>query len=388
MELVLNGNLTKSMHDKLSICLVIDTIDSPTAGTEKQLLLLIKHLDRAGFTPHLCVLRNSTWLNEKFDLCPLHVVGIDSFKNPISFFKLLKFSRLLREKRIDIVQTHFRDSTIAGIIAARLAGINKVICSRRNQGFWMNGREVAIQKFLNRWVTHFIANSVSTKDWVVQSEGVEPERVKVIYNAIDLTPYERLSVVDRLAMRRELGIADKTAVVGIVANLRPVKGVDVFLRAATFVRKQIPDVRFLVIGEGNERSRLEALSRELRIDDVVIFLGRREDIERILTAFDVGVLSSHSESFSNSIVEYMATGLPVVCTDAGGCREAIDGYGHGKVVAVNDHAELGAAIVSFIYECSTYRCRYSREWVNKTYGITTFLQETTEIYRSVSTHKF
>lgn len=366
----------------INVAFVIDTIESPTAGTEKQLLLLLKFLDKSKFRPTLCVLRSSRWLEEEFDACPLYVVGIESFKSFKGLFGIVRLARFFRREGVHVVQTHFRDSSIAGILAARVAGIETIVATRRNQGYWLTPMDLKIQKFLNRWVTVFIANSASTRDWVVQTEGVLSERVNVIYNAIDLAPFEQLSAADRLAIRSELGIAAKTAVVGIVGNLRPVKGVDVFLRAAALVRRHVPDVRFLIVGEGDERARLEALSRELGINDAITFLGRREDVERLLTAFDIGVLSSHSESFSNAVVEYLAAGLHVVCTDVGGCREAIKGDGRGVIVAVNDHLALGKAVVKVLVSRSGARNTSSSEWVRRSCDLLQVVRKTSEIYET------
>ena len=117
----------------IKIAYVIDTIESPTAGTEKQLLLLIKHLNRSRFEPHLCVLRSSKWLREEFSECPVFEVGVNSFKRPRSYVGILKFAIFLKNERFNIVQPFFRDSSIVGIIAANLARVKTVVGTRRNQ---------------------------------------------------------------------------------------------------------------------------------------------------------------------------------------------------------------------------------------------------------------
>lgn len=379
--------LKRGIRAVVRIAFVIDTIESPTAGTEKQLLLLLKHLDRSRFQPILCVMRSSLWLEEEFDICPLHVADIDSFKKVGGLTGVVRLSRFFKREGVRVVQTHFRDASIAGILAARLAGVKSIVATRRNQGYWLTPTELNIQKFLNRWVTVFIANSISTKHWVTQTEGVAPERVEVIYNAIDLVPFGLWGDADRLAVRRDLGISEKTAVVGIVANLRPVKGLDVFLRAAAAVRQQISDIRFLVVGEGSERPRLEALSRELGIDNVVSFLGRREDVERLLTAFDIGVLSSHSESFSNAVVEYLAAGLPVVCTDVGGCREAVQRDWHGKIVVINDHPAMAEAIATVLASRNGAKRTDTIEWVRKLFDLQVVIKKYHRFYTGLVASK-
>lgn len=330
------------------IAFVIDTIESPTAGTEKQLLLLLKHLDRTKFIPYLCVLRSSTWLREEFQFCELYEAEIPSFKSPAAIGSLYRLSQFFREKNINIVQTHFRDGSIAGIIAARLAGVKVVIGTRRNQGYWYTPLEIQLQKLLNHGVTRFIANSESTRQWAAATEGIPAKKIHVIYNAVDLESFQNVAGCDRGAVQLELGIPLGVPVVGIVANLRPVKGIDVFLRAAALVRKQLPASHFALVGEGGERRMLESLAAELGISDAVHFAGRQTDIPRLVKAFDVAVLSSHSESFSNAVVEYLAAGLPVVCTDVGGCRECIQDGVNGFVVPVGDYQALARGILAIL----------------------------------------
>ncbi len=308
----------------IKIAFVIDTIESPTAGTEKQLLLLLKHLDRTKFKPYLCVLRSSQWLQDEFDLCELYDIGFASFGKPSSYFNMLKFSRWLRKEHVNIVQTHFVEGNKVGILAAKLAGVDTIISTRRNQGYWHNRFELLLLKQLNSWTTSFLANSESTRQWAEKVENIAPDRISVIHNALEIERYQKASVEQRLAFGKALDFPPDTINVGIVANLRPVKAIDVFIRAAEIVANRCPNTRFIVVGEGPERERLELLTAELGIAPLVRFLGKRLDVQEILGCLDIGVLSSNSESFSNSIVEYMAASMPVICTDVGGAREAVE----------------------------------------------------------------
>lgn len=332
----------------IKIAFVIDTIESPSAGTEKQLLLLIRHLDRNKFQPYLCVLRSSEWLEKEFDLCPLHIIQLASFKAVSGWMRIIEFSRFLRNEGFTIVQTHFRDSSIAGILAARLAGIENIVGTRRNQGYWYNSLELMVQRFLTRWVTVFVANSESTRQWAGKTEGIDPIRIDVIYNALEIESFYKGSGGQRLAFRENCGFPSDAVIVGIVANLRPVKAIDMFIRAAKIVLERCPQARFIVVGEGPERERLEQLGTELGIATRVCFLGKRLDIPEILSCMDIGILSSSSESFSNSIVEYMAAGLPVVCTDVGGAREAVEDGINGFVVQSGDYMAMADRIVAIL----------------------------------------
>lgn len=332
----------------IKIAFVIDTIESPTAGTEKQLLLLIKHLDRSRFQPYLCVLRVSDWLRQNFQECELIDIGVPSFAKPSSYFNILKFIGFLKKQKIDVVQTHFVEGNKVGVLAAKLAGVKAIVSTRRNQGYWHNKFEILILNTLNKWVTRFLANSENTRQWAVKTEGVDSNRIDVIHNALEIKRYCKGSEADRLAFRKNLSLPPDAVIIGIVANLRPVKAIDMFIRAAKIVSVRCPNARFIVVGEGPEKERLEQLGDELGIASLICFLGKRLDIPEILGCMDIGILSSSSESFSNSIVEYMAAVLPVVCTDVGGAREAVEDGINGFVVQSGDYTAMADRIISIL----------------------------------------
>jgi glycosyltransferase involved in cell wall biosynthesis len=219
----------------------------------------------------------------------------------------------------------------------------------------MTSRELVLQKLLNRIPDTFVANSEATRQWAHQTEGVALNRIRVIHNGF-AGGFAPVSDDRRKAARELRGLPQGVPVAGIVANLRPVKRIDVFLRAAASVAKEFPTARFLVVGEGNERGKLEALCAELGLTAQVMFLGRRSDVMDIMAAFDVGVLSSDSESFSNAVVEYMAAGLAVAATDVGGCREALGDSPAAALVAPGDFEALGKAIVRLLADKSALTC--------------------------------
>lgn len=365
----------------IKIAFVIDTIESPTAGTEKQLLMLIRHLDRSRFQPYLCVLRVSVWLEKEFNLCPLFVVGIDSFKTLTGLKGILRLSEWFKENGINIVQTHFRDSSIAGILAARFAGTKTVFGTRRNQGYWLTPVELKIQRLLDRWVTVYIVNSQSTKQWMANTEGVDFKRIEVINNGFDFAMFEAEPDTNRKQLRLSLCIPEDAPVIGIVANLRPVKDHATFLQAAYIVRAQIPAARFLIIGDGSEMPELQKLTDELNLADAVTFLGARLDVPRILAVCDIGVLSSRSESFSNAIVEYMAAGLPVITTDVGGAKEAVDDGINGFIVPIGDFEEMGKRIIELLKSDTIKQMgQESRKRSLERFALTSMVTRTESLY--------
>jgi len=334
--------------EMIRVCYVIDTINSPTAGTEIQLLRLIKHLNKDHFHPYLCILHSSPWLKESFQDCEVFDIGFGSFSDAYSYSAIVRFVNFLRQQKIAIVQTYFVDGNKVGVVAASLAGIPIVISCRRNQGFWHTRLERLVLKLLNHMVTMFVANSNSTRQWSIEHEGLAPEKITVIRNSIEPAAFQPPSLQRRQSARFKLGIPMDVSVVGIVANLRQVKGIEVFLKAASIVHKRLPSSRFLVVGSGPLRQSLEYQAKELELGKCVLFLGGCKNVPEILPAIDVGVLASFSESSSNALLEYLASGLPIVSTDVGDVKEMVENGRDGFIVPVGDYNSLADRIVHIL----------------------------------------
>ena len=364
----------------IRIAFIIDTIASPTAGTEKQLLSLLKELSREQIEPTLCCLYSSEWLEREFKACPLVNLEISSFKDMRLPAKILRFYSFLRSHSIDIVQTQFRDSNYAGIFASKLAGVRAIISTRRGVPYWRNGLELSLLRRFNAAVNVFVANSRASGDFFCTRERISPEKMKVIYNGIETADYPA-DEKTRAAARSQLGIDPQTKTIGVMANLRPVKGLDVFLRAAVLVKKQCNSVKFIIAGEGSEKEKLKTMAGELGIGSAVAFLGSREDVPRLLPALDIGVLSSHFESFSNAIVEYGAAALPVVCTDVGGAREVIVDGETGYLVPAGSAEALADGILRLLNNPSSREMgTLARRRVQRLFSMNTTALQYQELY--------
>jgi glycosyltransferase involved in cell wall biosynthesis len=337
---------------KIRIAFLIDKIDYQFGGTETQLVMLLRHLDRNRFEPLLCCLVDTPWLQANRGLCPMYVVGFRSFYSLAGYRNLLRFVRFLAGRRIDILQSHFRDSNIVATIAGRLAGVRCLVATRRNQGYWHNRVELAILRILNPLTNRFLVNAQSIRDYVQERERVPAGKIEVIYNGLVLDAFRADREQVRRAVRAELGVPAGVPVMIQVGNLRPVKGIDVLVRAVHTVLARYPQARLLIVGEGPERERLTEQIRSLGLDRSVTLLGGRTDVARLLLAGDIGVLASYTEGMSNAVIEYMAAGLAVVATRVGGNPELIEDGISGCLVPPGDSGALAAALERLLGEPS------------------------------------
>jgi glycosyltransferase involved in cell wall biosynthesis len=296
----------------------------------------------------LCFLRDSSWFRANRSLCPQFNVDIASFYRPVSLVRIMRFAKFLRDQRVDILQIFFRDSNIAGTIAAKIARVPVLLATRRNAGYWHNRFELRLLKLLNPAASRFVVNSQAVKTHVEEVERIPCEKIELIYNGVILDAFRTEDKSVREEVRSELGIPTRIPIIALVANLRPVKAIDVFLESVRKALTAHPEAHVLIVGEGTEREKLEGLSSSLGLSKSVHFLGSRTDVPRLLMASDIGVLSSHSEGLSNAVIEYMAAGLPVVCTDVGGNPELIKDDVNGYVVPVSDSESMAAAMIRLL----------------------------------------
>jgi glycosyltransferase involved in cell wall biosynthesis len=323
------------------VCFVIDEL--VPAGTESQLLALIRHLDRRRVWPYLCLLRGDNPLSQALepDDCPILRLGVGSLHHPRTLLRLWRFVRFLRRERIDVVQTYFADSSYFGIPAAWLAWVPHRLRTRNNVGHWLTPLHRRLGRLLNLFTTQTIANCEAARQALLTAEQPRPETVLVLENGVDL---QRFRDLPPLTARP----ATEGPRVGVVANLRPVKGLDVFVRAAALIRQRHPRAAFTVAGEGELREALEQQAAAEGLAEHLSLLGSVEDIPGFLAGLDVAVLSSHAEGMSNALLEYMAAGRAIVATRVGAAAELIDNGVHGFLVPPGDAQKLAEAIGSLL----------------------------------------
>jgi glycosyltransferase involved in cell wall biosynthesis len=305
-----------------------------TGGTETQLVALIRHLDRARVEPCLCLLRGEDDQSRALepDDCPVLRLGVRSFRRAASLPAFWRLVRFLRRERIDVFQAYFPDSTYFGVPAAWLAGVPRILRTRNNLGYWMTPWHRRLGRLCDVLCDGLVANCDACRDAVVADEGLSPGRVAVLENGVDLSRFP-----DSRAPAR-------TRRVGVTANLRAVKGLDVFVRAAAEVSAAHPGATFHVAGEGPLRPELERLAKEVGLGERLSLRGSVADVPDFLAGLEVAVLPSLTEGMSNALLEYMAAGRAIVATAVGGNVRLIEDGVSGLLAPPGDAGRLAAAV--------------------------------------------
>jgi glycosyltransferase involved in cell wall biosynthesis len=317
------------------VCFLIDEL--ATAGTETQLLALIRRLDRRRVAPHLCLLRGGSATSRALepDDCPVIRLGVGSLTSPATLLRAWRFARFLRRERIDVLQAYFPDSSYFGVPVAWLARVPHRVRTRNNVGHWLTPLHRRLGRLLNVLTTATVANCNAARRALLDAEGPDPASVVVLENGVDL---ERFLLLPPPAERRG------PRRVGAVANLRPVKGLDLLLDAAARLAPSHPDVVFRVAGEGEERSALEQGAARHGLGERFVLEGRVDDVPGFLAGLDIAVLCSRAEGMPNAVLEYMAAGRPIVATAVGATPELIEDGMHGLLAPPGDPAALARAI--------------------------------------------
>jgi glycosyltransferase involved in cell wall biosynthesis len=312
-------------------------------GLEKKLFDFVTRIDEKRFKVAICCLKQGGYFKEAFQS-----IGTPFYENLLRYkYDVLAYrrlSRILSDEKVDLIYSFAHPNTIFFSYVPMLTGsVRGWVVSLHATGSPSGGRLIGrFQKLFLSRVSRFIAVAHVHKRYLVEVEGLPEERIEVIHNGVDVVKFHPGS--PEPSLKRELGIREGERVVTSVASLRPVKRIDTLLHAASHILERYADVRFLLVGDGIDRAHLEQLAQELGIAGSVTFAGIRSDVDAILRASDIFVLSSATEAFPNAVLEAMASGLPVVSTDVGGVRELVADGESGMIVPPENPDALAQAI--------------------------------------------
>jgi glycosyltransferase involved in cell wall biosynthesis len=265
----------------------------------------------------------------------------------------LEFGRICRRLRPDIVHTHNPKPGVYGRIVARLTGVPHVV--NTVHGLYAQPTD----KWSKRAVVYGLerlAASFSDAELLQNAEDLPvlrrlriPDRkLHLLGNGIDLTRFDPERHRDaRQEVRSELGVGPDEVAVGSVGRLVREKGFVEVIRAADRVRRDLPHVRFLVIGpyEPDKQDAIPEADLRAAVDKgTIVYVGRRHDVERFYAAMDIFLLASHREGFPRAAMEAAAMGLPIVATDIRGCRQVVDRERTGLLVPERDAEAITAGI--------------------------------------------
>jgi L-malate glycosyltransferase len=319
-------------------------------GSERQGVTLTRMLHNEGtYDVSIATLNNDGVLRTELGQLgskDIPEFRLTSFYNANFVREVRRFASYLKENGIDLIHTHDFYTNVFGMAAGSLAGVESRVASKRETNGMRSRSQDLIEGLAFGRAHAVVVNAEAVRDHLAR-HSIPTAKIKVIYNGIDT---KRFSVTEEpRVLYNRLGLPGETKIVTLAANLRhDVKNVPMLLRAAKSVAASVADAHFVIAGEGELEGQLKQMAEQLGVSDRVTFIGSCSDMPSLLAASSVCVLTSNAEGFSNSILEYMAAGKPVVATRVGGAAEVIEEGINGFLVEPDDDTELAKHLIALL----------------------------------------
>lgn len=350
-------------------------------GLERVVIDICRNLDPAEFEPMVACIK---WKGPQAAL--LEEVGIPVVtlkKDDSSFTKystFLELRKIILTHKIDVVHTH-NTGPLLEAMAARLTSWSfpKIIHTDHTRGNWPDKKKYMIfERIASKFVYSMIAVSEEAREKLVQFEHIPANRIEIVDNGIPVDKFQVSSDVTS-DVKAELNIERFEYVIGLCVVLRKQKGIEHLLHALPAILKMYSNLVCVIGGNGPEKDALESLAVELGLMENVRFIGPRDDVERILSIFDLYVLPSEWEGLPLSLLEAMAARRCIVATAVGGVPKALEEGSSGVMVPPGDPAALAEAVVGLLkspeqramFAAEAYRCvkeKYSANVMALAYG--------------------
>jgi glycosyltransferase involved in cell wall biosynthesis len=374
----MNADKARWTPMKIKICWIIPTLEE--GGAEKQLCMLAKSIDRERFEPSVIVLTRSGPREAELSKAniPIYEISKRWKVDPLAFRRLVK---KLRELSPSIVHTWLFAANAYGRLAAKLAKVPVILGGERCVDPWKTEVHGWIDGWLAKRTTGIVCNSQGIVDFYSQ-RGIAASKFHVIRNGISSpskTYLSRQEVAERIK-------ADPNRLwIGSVGRLWQQKGHKEMIWAGEMIRVLTENSTLFLIGDGPERQRLEAYCDQVRAAQGVRFLGHRGDIAELLPHFDLYWNASHYEGQSNSILEAMLAGVPVIASDIPGNRDLIEHDRTGLLFPVGDYGTL-MKLTSYLINDIPRRQRLAqaaKEFVIENFSLQAMVQAHQQLYLSL-----
>lgn len=303
-------------------------------GIETMIVDMVRLLPTDQFSPEVAIFESGGNLERTLIErgIPVHYLNK---RDGVDAGLFLRLRKLLKERKIQVVHSHNFSAWLYSSVATRSVG-NIVHVHTEHSGVGVLPRRHMVERWLSRLTHHVVAVSKHVHQVMVREIGISRMRVKLIHNGVNTARFAP-NAVTRSVTREALALGDDDIAIGIIARLAPVKNHAHLLRAfASLLNTGHTRAKLLVIGDGPERQKLEALAAQLGIAASTRFLGERRDTEALLNALDIYALSSLSEGMNLTLLEAMSTGLPIVATAVGGNGEIVKDGSTGFLVSLID----------------------------------------------------
>lgn len=351
---------------------------SGPGGAEKMLINLVESLVLGDYKSIIGLMKDG-WLSRV-----LSDLGYEILILPHTRSIDFKFARnlisVIKRKKIDVLHAHEFAMNAYGSMASAITGVPIVTTVHGKNYFGERLRRRLAYRFVSRH-SKMVAVSNDIADYLMKTIGICAKNIVTIHNGVRLDGFRKDGSA-RNRIRETLGLSDDQPLLGTVGNLYPVKGHIYLIKATAIVKKTVPDVKTVIAGRGELLDRLKVEVSRIGLENNIEFLGFREDIPQLMQAMDIFILPSLSEGTPLSILEAMASQIPVVATDVGGLSEIVENGKTGFLVPSEDPESLAEKILLVLEnrELAGKMALEARKKVEKEYDLNIMVKKYVDLY--------
>ena len=378
---------------KINILYVITQLE--LGGAQGQLLSLIRHLDKERYNFFLFTAQEGLLIEEALSLGGLTCYRSRHLKRPINFAEdlqaMIEIVRFIKKNKIDIVHTHSSKAGILGRWAGALTKAKIVIHTVHGWSFndfqkpFLKKLYLELERLSAKFTDKIIVVSNHDRQKGLNHKIGSEEKYSLLRYGIDRAQFGRRDP----SIRKELGIGDGEMVIGTVACFKPQKALEDFVQFAFLASRVLPQAKFLMVGDGVLRKKIEKLIAKFNLTSRFILTGWRRDIPRVLSAIDVFVLTSLWEGLPIAVLEAMVSQVPVVATHTGGISEIIVEGETGFLVPCHDVPSMLKKACVFLRDASLKEriTRAARQIVNEKFDTETMVKSHEDLYQKLAKTK-
>ena len=360
-------------------------------GTQQMLLEFLRHASPSKYIFYLCVLLEYDLLNDEVTKLNIENTSLNMrrYWDLRAWWKLYMFAK---NKQIDLMRTYGLKAHIIGRIVGKLLGVPVVVTSVRSTDPWRKWYHVLLDFVTSGLTDIYISNSEAGRMATHHREHIPLSKIITIPNGVDLSRYV-LDTFEALhtsrTYRQQFGISATAPVVGIIANLRKMKGHTTIIDALVLIQKDFPDVRCLIVGDDFLNGEVHRYVQNKHLEDTVIFTGFRQDIPQILSMLDLFLFPSLWEGFPTAVLEAMALKKPVIASQVGGIPEIVEPDRTGLLIPPQEPRALADAVIFLLNnpEIATKMGQAGYERVQQYFSIDALVAKTEAVYEQLIREK-
>lgn len=355
------------------------------AGAEEHILELLRGLDRRQFQLHLAcpevlLTQYGKDIPEDVHVTPILLDRLFDMRGAI------RLGLTLRNQKIGILHCHmFRAGLFASPIG-RLCRVPVILETTHVRETWRKGwfkSRFVVDRAIGHLIDRYIAVSEANSKYLIEEKRIPARKVTVIQNGCSMDRVNPEKAHPE-GIRESLGFSKSDIVLIVMARLEPQKGHKILLQALSTVRAEFPNIRLICLGTGALKDELNSLARELKLNEIVRFVGFQSNVADWLAVADIGVLPSFYEGLPLTAVETLAAGLPLVATAVDGTPEVVLDGKTGLLVPPGDPAAMAGAIRQLARQSELRQklAKAGREWVLQRFTIERQIEQTSSLYLS------